>query len=409
MRTGIALLFLFIVTPALASANNCYHSTIGNSYTVLDASTIYMTQIVNGIFGKHSNHSKVYVAAGDIFRITEISESTSSYIAQIGYKEVSYMCSSLQSDLEFHNVIATDVLDKVKVNVGRDVWVTPEFDKFYTNSVTNENYRDWKAQLGHIESWEHGYGSDRNTKLFYYKIHLADGNNSYITVDDYKSAASDGRILTNPLEVSSAQAKFNFEEQQKVEAKRLDSERIAKEAKIAAEKVEKESLERDLEERAEVIATFKNAGVIEGNTYWLKYPGYRMPGLARLKIEKINVEFKTEKLFNWSSAPHRRREISMAVDTDYEGINHIEIQADPKEFAKNLYTKNIGQKWSKKIVAEIKNKKVSMGMTEKQVLASWGRPSDINRTAGAWGVHEQWVYSGSYLYFENGRLTSWQY
>ena len=41
-------------------------------------------------------------------------------------------------------------------------------------------------------------------------------------------------------------------------------------------------------------------------------------------------------------------------------------------------------------------------------LESWGQPDDINRSVGSWGVHEQWVYGDEYLYFENGKLTSWQ-
>lgn len=52
-----------------------------------------------------------------------------------------------------------------------------------------------------------------------------------------------------------------------------------------------------------------------------------------------------------------------------------------------------------------------IGMTEEQVIASLGRPYEINRTVGEWGVHEQWIYSryyGPYLYFEDGILTSWQ-
>jgi len=47
-------------------------------------------------------------------------------------------------------------------------------------------------------------------------------------------------------------------------------------------------------------------------------------------------------------------------------------------------------------------------MTTEQVKMSWGSPYDINRTAGSWGIHEQWVYGDKYLYFENGVLTSWQ-
>lgn len=50
------------------------------------------------------------------------------------------------------------------------------------------------------------------------------------------------------------------------------------------------------------------------------------------------------------------------------------------------------------------------GMTREEVVASIGRPNDINTSVGSWGKHEQWVYGKSsfYLYFENGILTSWQ-
>lgn len=51
--------------------------------------------------------------------------------------------------------------------------------------------------------------------------------------------------------------------------------------------------------------------------------------------------------------------------------------------------------------------RVKLGFTKKMCEESWGIPSDINKTTGSWGVHEQWVYdSGNYLYFENGKLTS---
>lgn len=70
-------------------------------------------------------------------------------------------------------------------------------------------------------------------------------------------------------------------------------------------------------------------------------------------------------------------------------------------------------KWSAKIWSAIQREKVIMGMNATQVLLSWGEPDDINRTAGSWGVHEQWVYDygdfeADYLYFENGKLTSVQ-
>jgi len=56
----------------------------------------------------------------------------------------------------------------------------------------------------------------------------------------------------------------------------------------------------------------------------------------------------------------------------------------------------------------IHEKRVQIGMTTEQCRAAWGRPRDINRSVGSFGVHEQWCYSNSYLYFEDGILTSWQ-
>lgn len=53
--------------------------------------------------------------------------------------------------------------------------------------------------------------------------------------------------------------------------------------------------------------------------------------------------------------------------------------------------------------------KVRIGFTAEMCRNAWGRPSDINRTTTAYGVHEQWVYdSGNYLYFEDGILTTIQ-
>jgi hypothetical protein len=56
----------------------------------------------------------------------------------------------------------------------------------------------------------------------------------------------------------------------------------------------------------------------------------------------------------------------------------------------------------------IMDRKIWLGMTDKMARASLGTPEKINRDVGAWGVHEQWVYGDTYLYFENGILTSWQ-
>ncbi len=51
-----------------------------------------------------------------------------------------------------------------------------------------------------------------------------------------------------------------------------------------------------------------------------------------------------------------------------------------------------------------------IGMTADEVLAStWGEPEKINRTTTAYGVSEQWVYSGNrYVYLDDGIVTAIQ-
>lgn len=52
---------------------------------------------------------------------------------------------------------------------------------------------------------------------------------------------------------------------------------------------------------------------------------------------------------------------------------------------------------------------IKIGISKCQLYASWGMPNDDNESVGRWGVHVQHVYgSGTYVYTENGRVTSWQ-
>lgn len=56
---------------------------------------------------------------------------------------------------------------------------------------------------------------------------------------------------------------------------------------------------------------------------------------------------------------------------------------------------------------ERRKRGVTIGMSTEEVLqSSWGRPVDINRTRYSWGVKEQWVYDGGYLYFTDGKLDA---
>lgn len=52
--------------------------------------------------------------------------------------------------------------------------------------------------------------------------------------------------------------------------------------------------------------------------------------------------------------------------------------------------------------------KVAIGFTKQMCRDAWGEPKTIHTTTTRYGVKEQWVYSGGYLYFENGKLTTIQ-
>lgn len=54
-----------------------------------------------------------------------------------------------------------------------------------------------------------------------------------------------------------------------------------------------------------------------------------------------------------------------------------------------------------------------IGMTKDEVIASIGKPETINTTVLGDSTHEQWVYNYGYsstlYYFDNDKLTSYQY
>ena len=56
-----------------------------------------------------------------------------------------------------------------------------------------------------------------------------------------------------------------------------------------------------------------------------------------------------------------------------------------------------------------KREGVQIGTSQPDVLdSSWGKPRRVNQTRYTFGTHEQWVYDGGYLCFENGSLTAIQ-
>jgi len=72
--------------------------------------------------------------------------------------------------------------------------------------------------------------------------------------------------------------------------------------------------------------------------------------------------------------------------------------------------KQLHPDWSEEIWQLVQQRKIRIGMTCDMLLLSWGKPTEINRSVGSWGTHEQFVYRDydSYVYVENGKITSWQ-
>ena len=65
------------------------------------------------------------------------------------------------------------------------------------------------------------------------------------------------------------------------------------------------------------------------------------------------------------------------------------------------------------------NRQIAVGMSADDVTASLGKPHYVNKSVSAYGTNAQWVYDycvvmgqsvyGSvYVYFDSGRVSSWQ-
>ncbi len=95
----------------------------------------------------------------------------------------------------------------------------------------------------------------------------------------------------------------------------------------------------------------------------------------------------------------RRRELAR-IEQDRK-IKQIE-----KEYA--LLEQKYIKKYGKATYEKLRKGYIWVGMTDEMAMISLGSPKDVNRSVGSWGVHEQWVYDNLYIYFENGKCTSYQ-
>ncbi len=93
---------------------------------------------------------------------------------------------------------------------------------------------------------------------------------------------------------------------------------------------------------------------------------------------------------------------SNASQTQYTSLETV------KESIQLASNELVRRGFSEKEINYINQSKVYIGMPEQSVECAKGSAQRINRTSGSWGVHKQFVYENSYVYVENGLVTSTQ-
>lgn len=185
----------------------------------------------------------------------------------------------------------------------------------------------------------------------------------------------------------------------------------AQQAREQAEAAARAPLEKCQRERADTLAEVDKlvaqnrgsqaqallapcSGLLGGDEQWAA--ARQAAGIALLREQLAAVPAN-----DWME---RRRLLYAAEDATLPADLKAELARLNARFAKAEAAERA------KEAARRRKEGVHIGMTPEDVLASnWGKPTDINRTTTATGVHEQWVYgNGNYLYFDNGRLTAIQ-
>jgi hypothetical protein len=110
------------------------------------------------------------------------------------------------------------------------------------------------------------------------------------------------------------------------------------------------------------------------------------------------------------------RPIWLKVKSKVGDFGYVKYDDIPNKKGFDLYyysSNPLPKEWGDEVIELVKNGKIRIGMTERQVRVSRGNPSDINTTITQYTKREQWVYKqssykSSYVYVENGKVVSIQ-
>ena len=163
------------------------------------------------------------------------------------------------------------------------------------------------------------------------------------------------------------------------------------------------------------------------NTMEFMILGYYEKCRQRLIGTKLVNKYPENKSLGGNYIVYTIKDITLIDSQNYKGLGYL-LSSDSipdcftsyylnsfenyDEFVKSQQEK---KEWEQKMIRTygktngklIIDGRVKIGFTKIMCEEAWGKPNEINKSTGSWGVHEQWVYGlGSYLYFENGKLTS---
>lgn len=135
--------------------------------------------------------------------------------------------------------------------------------------------------------------------------------------------------------------------------------------------------------------------VLKGDDEDLILPLSLAPSLFSYEIEPYDLTERRDE--------HTFDKLQLAEATVYEA------KLEKEKLAKEEVQKQLIKKYGRTYGTLISEGKVKIGMTKEMCIDAWGKPKSVNKSSGAWGVHEQWVYGlKTYLYFEGNKLTSIQ-
>ncbi|MEW6197013.1 MAG: hypothetical protein AB1521_17840 [Bacteroidota bacterium] len=124
------------------------------------------------------------------------------------------------------------------------------------------------------------------------------------------------------------------------------------------------------------------------------------------KIKAADYKFETDSLtLHKKNLTESKELLKREIDILKKSISSLDdkIQIAEEEIHE-LYYKKFGKENGKRII----NKQVWKGMTEKMLMASWGKPDKIDKNVEKWGVFTQWYYGNATFFFRDGKLTDFE-